>query len=93
MGSWFLSVFVPIATLVVCFVCLLMLFAIAVSLGKLLKYIGDEGEAVPLLRESRELYGPDYMDHTVLQGRGEPHSDGVAKRPIRNWDGISSPTE
>lgn len=69
---------------------LLMLFAIAVSLGKLLKYLGEEGEGVPLSRESGNQIGPNYVDQTVLDGQGEPHSDGVTQRPTaRNWDGVS----
>ena len=89
--EWFLSTFVPIATLVVSSLCLIWLFAIAASLGKLLKYLSNEGEGVPLIRESGELRGPDYVDQEVLRGRSDPHNDGVTNRPTsRNWDGVSS---
>jgi hypothetical protein len=89
--EWFIDTFVPIATFVISCVSLLLLFAIAGTLAKLLKYLGEEGEGVPLMREDGDLMqGPDYVDQEVLRGRGEPHSDGVNDRPTsRNWDGVS----
>jgi len=80
-----------IIILVVCVLNFLFTFTIATSIGKLVKYLGEDGEGVPLIRETNnELRGPDTVDPSVWRG-GEPHSDGVARRSTTNWDGVSSP--
>ena len=88
--EWFFNSFVPVATLAMLVLCFIWLLAIAATLSKLVKYLGNEAEGVPLMREDGNLLqGPDYVDQEVLRGRGIPHSDGVTQRPgARNWDGI-----
>ena len=80
-----------IIVLVVCVLNFLFTFTIATSIGKLVKYLGEDGEGVPLTRDANdELRGPDTIDPSVWRG-GEPHSDGVARRSATHWDGVSSP--